>query len=99
MIGQLVILRKTMSYISYALLQDGTQVASILCKVRSILTFVRDDPARSIAVALASAYRVDKNPSWFEEACENRIRKTASMNEGQPGYDMIAVFQSNRPYT
>jgi hypothetical protein len=98
MIGQLVMVRKTMSHISYALLQDGTQVASILYKVPSILTFVRDDPARSAAVAVASAYCVDKNPSWFEEACENRIRKTGSLDEGLVD-DKIAIFQSKNPYT
>jgi hypothetical protein len=98
MIGQLVMVRKTMSHISYALLQNGTQVASILYKVPSILTFARDDPARSAAVAVASPSYVDNNPSWFKEACESRIRKTGSLDEEGLTDDKIAIFQSKNPY-
>ena len=102
-VGQLVLVRKSMSLIEYAL-QDssGIQVASILYEVPSVLAAICVNPlSRSAWVAFPTAPTDPKelSPTWFQEACEASIRETGSLVGLVDSPGGIVVCQTNPPYT
>lgn len=107
-LGSLVRIQSSLSCITYALYnREGVQIATILYKVPSVVTVLRDAPPRHVQIALVPTHTTSDDmkmdPTWFEMACKDSIRKegnlsavvTAAHNNSE---QQVMLFESKTPY-
>lgn len=98
-IGALSRIQSSMSCITYALYnQEGLLIATILYDVPSIVAVLRDAPARRAQVALmpSQSLEVEMDPTWFEKACKNSIRKHGNLDALA---EHAKLYESKVPYS